>query len=107
MGRKGGRYVRTSGHVITEYHDGRPARIDETVQCVHCQRHRVYTPATLKKDWAWCMLCAGTVCNRPECADRCVPAEQELENLEQGRPEGYRRIIVSGGFDRGDRAAGQ
>jgi len=107
MGMKGQLYVRTSGHVITEFPDGRAALIDETVQCVHCQRHRIYRRETLKRDWCWCVRCQGTVCNRPECADRCVPAEQLLENIEQGRPEGYRRIITSGGYDRGDRASSQ
>lgn len=99
--------VRTSGYVITEYPDGRPAKIDETIQCRHCQRHRIYKRRTLARDWAWCVKCSGPVCNRPECADRCVPAEQEMENLEQGRPEGWRRIITSGGYDGGTGTAGQ
>lgn len=95
MGRKGDLYVRTSGHVITEFHDGRPAVIEDTVQCVHCQRHRVYRARTASRDWAWCTLCSGPVCNRPECALKCVPAEAWLENVEAGRPEDARRIIVS------------
>lgn len=95
MGKKGQLHVRTSGHLITELHDGSPAIIQETIQCVHCQRHRVYERATLARDWCWCSLCAGTVCNRPECAERCVPAEQWLENVEKGLPEDHRRLIVS------------
>ncbi len=101
MARKGTLYARTSGYVITEYPDGTAAKIEETMQCVHCQRHRVYTKATLRRDWCWCMNCVGPICNRPECGNACVPAEQELENIEQGRPEGFRRIIVSGGYGGG------
>lgn len=89
--------VRTSGYLVTTPLDGGPVIYEETVQCVHCQAHKVYRPATFNKDFAYCMSCSGPVCNTPECALKCVPAEAWLENVEAGRPEDHKKIIVSGG----------
>jgi len=94
--------VYTSGYLITEPLDGSPAIIEETIQCVHCQRHVVYRPKTFHKDFAFCLCCYGPVCNKPECALRCVPSEQWLENVEQGKPEDHRNIIVTSGYSSKD-----
>lgn len=88
--------VRTSGVVITTPLDGSPETIADTVQCVHCQRHWIYLPKSGTK-WGYCLNCAGITCGNRRCGENCVPAEQWLENVEQGRPEGHRRIIVPAG----------
>jgi hypothetical protein len=93
MGRKGTLTARTSGVVITTPLDGGPATVEDTVQCVHCQRHRIYRPRS-KTLWGYCMACAGLHCATDECAT-CVPAEARLENIEAGRPETHRKIIVA------------
>ncbi len=96
MGRKGQIRVRTSGVVITTPLDGGPATIQDTVQCAHCQRHKIFNPETFDGDWYFCGLCGNVACaDQKPCRDKCVPAEQWLENVEKGRPEDYRPIIVS------------
>lgn len=63
----------------------------DTLQCCHCGRHWRVQPGSGKQR-GWCMRCNGPVCG-PGCAE-CVPQEQRLENLEQGRPAGHRRIAA-------------
>lgn len=41
----------------------------------------------------WCMSCQGPICG-PGCAE-CVPLEQYLENMEQGRPDSFRPVVAS------------
>lgn len=85
--------VRTSGVIITTPLDGGPATMVDTVQCVHCQRHRAYVPRSGTK-WGWCLACSGIHCATEECA-KCVPAEQQLENIEAGREEDFRPVRAS------------
>lgn len=89
-GTKGTLSVRSSGVVITTPHDGGPATVQDTVQCVHCQRHQVYVPKSGTR-WGWCLACHGVHCATEACSV-CVPAEQRLENVEAGRDEAYRPI---------------
>jgi hypothetical protein len=93
--------VRTSGHVVTSYDDGRPDTYEETVQCSHCQRHRRMpidkngrVGKGWDKLWHFCYLCGNLVC-AGHCALQCVPAEQWLENVEKGLPELHRDVKVA------------
>lgn len=61
-----------------------------TIQCVHCGRHWVPQPGS-GRTRGFCMRCNGFICG-PECQE-CIPVEQMLENIEQGRPLNYRPII--------------
>lgn len=90
---KGGLTIRTSGVVETTPLDGSPKTYQDTVQCVHCQRHRVYEKGAGKL-WGYCLLCGGPHCATTACS-RCVPAEAWMENVEAGRAEDHRRILVA------------
>lgn len=92
-GLKGRLSVRTSGVIITTPLDGGAVTMIDTVQCVHCQRHRAYVPKSGTK-WGWCLACNGIHCATEKCA-KCVPSEQWLENVEAGRPEDYRPIRIA------------
>ena len=85
--------VRTSGVIITTPLDGGPVTMVDSVQCVHCQRHWAYVPKSGTK-WGWCLACCGIHCATEKCA-KCVPSEQQLENIEAGRPEDFRPITAS------------
>lgn len=69
----------------------KPLLIVKTLQCVHCGGHWVPQPGS-GRIRGYCTQCAGPVCG-PGCAE-CVPMEQLLENMEQGRPENWRPISV-------------
>ena len=63
-----------------------------TLQCCHCGGHFPYVPGS-GRTMGWCMNCSGYVCG-PACS-ACVPFEQQLENLEAGRPaKTPKKIIV-------------
>jgi hypothetical protein len=87
-----------------------------TVQCVHCQMHFPLKPPKAmlhpltpmeaefleqqgKVVRGFCQNCSGYVCG-PACA-ACVPAEIMLENMEKGRPDGYRPICVPTSIPKG------
>lgn len=59
-----------------------------TRQCVHCQKTWIYIPGS-GKIRGWCNNCQGFICG-PGC-EECVPAEQMIENIEQGRPLNHRK----------------
>lgn len=63
-----------------------------TVQCVHCGRHWIRRPGSgiIR---GWCMRCNGPICG-PQC-EECVPQEQQIENIEQGRPLKFRPVRVA------------
>ncbi len=63
----------------------------DTLQCVHCGRHWAVKKGSGTGE-GYCHRCAGPVCG-PGC-EVCVPAEQQLSNMEQGRDVGFRPIIV-------------
>src|SRR5688572_14285901 len=70
-----------------------------TVQCCHCGGH-FPTPrfGASAEDKAsrigrgYCSRCNAYICGA-NCLE-CVPLEQYLENVEHGRPENFRPIIV-------------
>ena len=66
-----------------------------TLMCVHCGGHWI-PQAGSGKTRGYCMNCAGPVCG--PCCAACVPTEQYLENLEKGRPEDFRPIMVPVSF---------
>jgi len=66
-----------------------------TVQCVHCGAHFPVVPGSGKVR-GFCQNCNGPVCG-PACA-ACVPTDLLLENIEKGRPEDFRPVIVPVSF---------
>lgn len=60
-----------------------------TLQCVHCGKHWVPKPGS-RRIRGTCGRCHGPICG-PGCIE-CVPKEQQLENMEQGRPMRFRPI---------------
>ena len=91
--------IRPSGTLITTFLDTGKVVMQDTVQCCHCGGHFISTPGSGKRR-GFCCNCAHTTCGRPGC-DHCLPHEQWLENMEQGKAADHRRIIVPGGFDGG------
>lgn len=63
-----------------------------TLQCVHCGKHWICEPGS-GKTRGWCMMCNGPVCGK-KC-EKCVPTEQLLENIEQGRQLDFRPVKVA------------
>jgi hypothetical protein len=86
---------RTEHGVITITEPDKPVIEAATLCCCHCGKHWVPQPGS-GRIRGFCQNCCGPVCG-PGCAD-CVPVEQYLENIEQGRPENYKPIIVSPGW---------
>lgn len=86
-----------SGVLITTPEEGGPEVQVDTVQCVHCGRHWVWERAVLeamKGELGFCQRCGGITCGA--ACQACVPQEQQLENIEAGRPDWrtYRPIKV-------------
>ena len=75
--------------IISDPEKSRPIEI-ATLQCVHCGAHWKVQPGSGKRR-GFCSRCNGPVCG-PKCAE-CVPAEQQLENMEQGRDLLFRPIM--------------
>lgn len=82
-----------SGELITTPHGSDKAIRHGTLSCVHCQRTWVHTPGSGKVR-GWCGRCNGPICSA-ECAEKCVPLEQMIENIEHGRELDYRPISVN------------
>lgn len=71
-------------HGLIETYDDRDRAVCiDTLQCVHCGGHFEVRPGSGKVR-GFCQRCNGVFCG-PGCA-KCVPTEQLLENIEQGRP---------------------
>jgi len=70
----------------------RPLAELPTLQCVHCGRHFHLRPGSGRVR-GYCARCNGPICG-PGCAE-CVPAEQQIENLEAGRPLHFRPVRVA------------
>ena len=66
-----------------------PETRQPTLQCVHCGCHWVASPGSGRVR-GYCMNCNGPVCG-PGCS-KCVPMEQMLENIEQGRALDFKPI---------------
>lgn len=84
--------MKESGRIIVS-EPGVDRAIDEygTAQCVHCGGHFPIKPGS-GKIRGFCSNCNGPICG-PACA-KCVPAEQEIENIEAGRPLDFRPTRV-------------
>lgn len=65
----------------------------KTLQCCHCGGHWIPRPGsgTVR---GFCTQCNGPVCG-PDCAGKCVPVEQMLENIEAGRELDFRPTVVN------------
>jgi len=83
--------LRPNGTLIT-YGDG-PEVHQDTVQCCHCGRHWIWLPGSGRQR-GFCTKCNGITCGNAKC-DVCVPAEQQMENLENNRDVLYRPIVSS------------
>jgi hypothetical protein len=88
---------RPDGLLITTPDDGSPEQQLDTVQCVHCGRHWVYTRAVLEAirgGLGFCQRCNGITCG--QACQACVPQEQQLDNIEAGRLDWreYRPIVA-------------
>lgn len=62
-----------------------------TLQCRHCGQHWIPAPGSGRVR-GFCQNCNGPICG-PGC-QKCVPVEQMLENIEKGRPEDFKPIVV-------------
>jgi hypothetical protein len=88
--------LRPHGTLITFDCDG-PEQEHDTVQCCHCGRHWIFVAGSGKKR-GFCVQCNGITCGNPVC-DRCVPIEQQIENMEKHRDPFYRPIVSTVGID--------
>jgi hypothetical protein len=82
--------------VITPGDGSREGQAD-LVQCVHCGRHwpvgaSIGLILQRKLELGFCRQCHGITCPGEACSV-CVPLEQRLENIEQGRPIDHRPIV--------------
>ncbi len=82
--------LKPNGYMVTTDPVGGISEAD-TLQCVHCGCHWRVEPGSGKVR-GYCTRCNGPICG-PKC-QQCVPAEQQLENIEQGRSRGFRPIRV-------------
>jgi hypothetical protein len=85
--------VKESGVLISTDLDRDGETHRPTHSCCHCGYTWVWRKGSGKKRGV-CLLCNGHTCGKPEC-DRCVPLEQWIENVESGRPEDYKPVVVS------------
>lgn len=76
---------------ISDPGSDRPLLEVGTLQCVHCGQVWFPRPGSGRVR-GFCRLCMGPVCG-PGCA-ACVPNEVYLENIEKGRPLGFRPVVV-------------
>lgn len=82
-----------SGILISTSIDSGLAVARDTVRCCHCGAQWVWQKGSGRKR-GFCLRCKGITCGCLEC-DKCVPLEQQLENVEAGRSIDYRPIIAS------------
>lgn len=75
--------------------DGGPKTTVDLVACAHCGYMWEYKPGS-GRIRGFCMCCNGLTCGRRACRDKvCTNWRQKLDNIEAGRPEDYKPIIVS------------
>ena len=81
------------GTLISTPYAGGPITQQDTVCCQHCSYSSVWVTGS-EKWWSICQRCGGLRCGR-ECCQKngCIPQEQEIENMEAGRPDNFRRIV--------------
>lgn len=92
-----GRLAKREHGTATYYDPGsdRPILEVGTLSCCHCGGQWIPRPGSGVVR-GFCQNCNGFVCG-PGCA-ACVPVEQYLENMEKGRPDTFRPIIVPASF---------
>lgn len=67
----------------------------DLVCCVHCGYLWVWEPGSGKRR-GWCLKCGGFVCGHKACVQTgCVHRNQQLENMEQGRPLDFVPVVAS------------
>jgi hypothetical protein len=85
--------MREAGRIIViDPGADRPLAEHGTAQCVHCGGHFPIQPGSGKVR-GFCCNCNGPICG-PKCL-MCVPAEQQLENMEAGLPIDHRPIRIA------------
>ena len=71
--------LRESGVLIRTMDDGEVTK-QATVSCSHCgcimQADDSHT--------RWCFKCCKLTCSKKRCSEKCVPYEQQIENIERG-----------------------
>lgn len=82
--------LRPAGYTSITYPEGKIIEAD-TLQCVHCGAHWEVKPGSGKLR-GFCSRCNGPVCG-PKCSE-CVPAEQQLENIESGITINHVPVVV-------------
>lgn len=85
-----------AGYVfITNRETGKTVE-NSTLQCGHCGKHWQVVKGSGRKR-GFCTICMKPTCG-PNClvgTKACVPQEQLVSNIEQGRPFDFRPIVVS------------
>lgn len=81
------------GVLVSTPYEGGPVVQTDIVQCCHCSRVWVWVPGSGRRR-GFCMRCNGITCGSHTC-DACVPFEQQLDNMECGRPVDFRPIVAS------------
>lgn len=87
--------MREHGTAIYSSVEADRVREFRTLQCCHCGRHWLVIPGS-GRTRGFCMRCGDVTCG-PDCpvGMSCVPQEQMLENLEQGRAIDHRQVAVN------------
>ena len=65
----------------------------QTLKCCHCGFQWVVVRGSGRVR-GWCSMCNSVTCG-PKCSGKCVPEEQMLENIEQGRPADFMPVQVN------------
>ncbi len=85
-----GRHVK--GYIQISEPD-KPMVEQETLQCVHCQKHWVVQPGSGIRR-GWCFRCMGPSCGKQNCETKCVPAERMIEEIE-GKLHGAKNLTLA------------
>lgn len=90
--------LKPSSVIVITPHDGSRETQVDLVACVHCGRHwplgkALTDHAAGRVQFGFCTRCGGITCAGERCA-KCVPAEQQLENMEAGLPLCHRPIVA-------------
>ncbi len=92
-----------AGRIIITPREGGPVVEIPMLGCVHCGGHfEMPRFGNTPEDRAtrigrgWCFNCHGYICGK--ACEVCVPEDQYLENMEKGRPDDFRPIVVPVSF---------
>lgn len=84
-----------SGVLIVTPCDHGPVQQMDTVSCGHCGYTSIWVAGS-EKWWSKCLKCGELRCGKESCRNsECVPVEQWLENVEKGRREDFRPLLVA------------